>query len=529
MVKRGKSVRRLPAARKTPTRLKRAPANVDLRKENATLRRELAEALERQTATSEVLQVISSTPGELEPVFRSMLENATRVCGAKFGTMHLLEGETVRRVALYNVPSAYAEAIETRTFRPHPEGGLGQAIRTKQAAHIEDVRLSPAYLEGSPAIVALSDLGGARTLVIVPMLRDAKLVGAIGVYRQEVRPFNDRQIELLSNFARQAVIAIENTRLLRELRQRTDDLTESLEQQTATSEVLKVISASPADVKPVFESILSNALHICEAKFGHLLLYDGESFQATHLHDVPPSYREYWEQHAPIRPGPNTGLGRLARTKQVAHIPDLKADSAYAEREPLRVVTVEQAGARSFLAVPMLKENRLIGAIVIYRKEVRPFSDKQIELVKNFAAQAVIAIENTRLLSELRESLQQQTATADVLKTISSSPGELKPVFKAMLENATRICEAKFGTLYLSEGDGFRAAAMHNAPPAYEEARAGDHASTCLHRPLACGEDKAGGPDRRRDVGTGIYRAQSVLRHCRRRSAAIARVSAFRC
>ena len=167
MVKRGKSVRRLPAARKTPARRKRAPADVDLKKENATLRRELAEALERQTATSEVLQVISSTPGELGPVFQSMLENATRVCGAKFGTMHLLEGETVRRVALYNVPSAYAEALETRTFRPHPEGGLGQAIRTKQAAHIADVRLSPAYLEGSPAIVALSDLGGARTLVIV--------------------------------------------------------------------------------------------------------------------------------------------------------------------------------------------------------------------------------------------------------------------------------------------------------------------------------------------------------------------------
>jgi transcriptional regulator with GAF, ATPase, and Fis domain len=173
------------------------------------------------------------------------------------------------------------------------------------------------------------------------------------------------------------------------------ELAEALEQQTATSEVLKVISSSPGDMKPVFEAILSNALRICEAKFGHLLLYDGESFLATHLHDVPPSYREYWEQHGPIRPSPNTGLGRLARTKQVAHIPDLKADSAYAEREPLRVVTVEQAGARSFVAVPMLKENKLIGAIVIYRKEVRPFTDKQIDLVTTFADQAVIAIENT--------------------------------------------------------------------------------------------------------------------------------------
>src|SRR5258705_11595550 len=180
-------------------------------------------------------------------------------------------------------------------FGPHPEGGLGQVIRTKQVAPIADVRNNPAYLEGSPVIVALSDLAGARTLVAVPMLRDAELVGTIVVYRQEVRPFTDKQIELLSNFAKQAVIAIENTRLLRELRERTDDLGEALRQQTATADVLKVISSSPGDMKPVFQAILSNALRICEAKFGHLLLHDGESFLATHLHDVPSSYREYWE------------------------------------------------------------------------------------------------------------------------------------------------------------------------------------------------------------------------------------------
>jgi signal transduction histidine kinase len=245
---------------------------------------------------------------------------------------------------------------------------------------------------------------------------------------------------------------------------------EALEQQTATSEVLKVISASPGDMKPVFEAMLANALRICEAKFGHLLLYDGESFHATHLHDVPPSYREFWEQHAPMRPSSNTGLARLARTKQVIHIPDLKADSAYVEREPLRVVTVEDAGARSLVAVPMLKENKLIGAIVIYRQEVWPFTDKQIELVKNFADQAVIAIENTRLLSELRESLQQQTATADVLKVISSSQGVLKPVFDSILINATRICEASFANLVLVEGDDLRIGAMHGAPAAFAEA-----------------------------------------------------------
>ena len=478
MAKRGKSVRRHPAARKTPRTRKRGPADIDPGKQIAALRRELAEALERQTAASEVLQVISSTPGNLEPVFQKMLESATRVCGAKFGTMNLVEGKNVQLVALYNVPPAYVDALgQSRTFRPHPESPLGKVISTKQVVHVADLRTSPAYLEGNPVVVALSNLAGARTFINVPMLKDARLVGTIGVYRQEVRPFTDKQIELLSNFARQAVIAIENARLLKELRQRTDDLTESLEQQTATSEVLEIISSSPGDLEPVFRKMLENATRICGANFGQMNLYAEGSFRPVALYNTPPAYAASLAVAA-FRPHPQSGLGTVARTRRVVHIEDIRTLPPYLEGNPSVVALADLAGARAYFVVPMLKENELIGAITIYRQEVKPFTAKQSELVANFAKQAVIAIENTRLLKELRqrtedlrESLQQQTATADVLKVISNSPGELKPVFQAMLENATRICDAKFGALYLSEGDGFRAAAMYNAPPAYEAAR----------------------------------------------------------
>jgi hypothetical protein len=251
-----------------------------------------------------------------------------------------------------------------------------------------------------------------------------------------------------------------------------------LEQQTATSEVLKVISSSPGEIKPVFEAILENATRICEAKFGNLFLYADNSFRVAAQKNAPPAYAERWRQRPVIVVGdnPHNPLDRLAASKSVIDIPDLMAETGYIERDPRFVALVEAAGARTHLAVPMLKDNELVGAISIFRQDVCPFTSKQIELVENFASQAVIAIENARLLNELRqrtddlsESLEQQTATSEVLKVISSSPGELERVFNAMLENAVRICAARFGSLIFFEGDAYRRAALYNAPAAFAE------------------------------------------------------------
>jgi len=289
------------------------------------------------------------------------------------------------------------------------------------------------------------------------MVKDNGLVGVISIYRKEVRPLTEKQIELVQNFAAQAVIAIENSRLLNELR-------ESLEQQTATADVLRVISSSPGDLTPVFQAMLESAVHICEARFGNLLLYDGDVFRHVALHNAPDAWAAEQKRDAvPPRHAARV-LYRIVDTKQVIHIADMAAENP---DEPI----VQTAGARTVLIVPMLQESKLIGVIAIYRQEVRPFTDKQIELLEGFAAQAVIAIENTRLLNELRESLEQQTATSEVLQVISSSPGELEPVFQTMLANATRLCDAKFGILNLYDGRAFSNDAFYGVPPAFEARR----------------------------------------------------------
>ena len=432
--------------------------------ENTRLLNELRESLEQQTATSEVLSVISSSPGELEPVFQAMLENATRICEAKFGTLYLVEGDAYRIAAMHNAPPAYAEFQRRRgPFQPEAGGHLDRVMRTKQVSHTADAAAEA--VPGPPA-----RFGGARSRIVVPMLKENALIGVISIYRQEVRPFTEKQIDLVRSFAAQAVIAIENTRLLNELRQRTDDLTESLEQQTATSEVLKVISSSPGELEPVFQTILESATRICEAKFGVLQLSEGNGFRAVALHDVPPAYAEAMQRDPVFCPIAGHPLDRLASSKEVVHIPDVRAE------QRMRGRMVALAGARTLLLVPVLKDNVLIGVVSIYRQEVRPFTNKQIELVQNFAAQAVIAIENTRLLNELRqrtddltESLEQQTATSEVLSVISSSPGDLEPVFQTMLENAVRICDAKFGVLFRYDNEFFDPVATFGVPPVHAE------------------------------------------------------------
>jgi GAF domain-containing protein len=427
--------------------------NVRLFDEVQLRTRELAEALEQETATSEVLQVISSSPGELEPVFQAMLANATRICEASFGMLFRFKGDAVEAAAMLGVPPAFAEFWQRGLQRPGPQTALGRVRDTKQMVHVVDVMADPAYIEREPVFVAAVQLGGFRSILNVPMLKDKELVGAFAIYRQEVRAFTDKQIELVTSFARQAVIAVENVRLLNELRQ-------SLQQQTATADVLKVISRSAFDLQRVFETVAESAVRLCEADKAFIFRFDGELLRAVVAFNASQELREFVEKN-PIRPGRHSGTARCALERRTIHIRDVLDDREYTYGakgvDPIRTV----------LCVPMLKGDDLLGVILVYHLEVKPFTDNQVALIETFADQAAIAIENVRLLSELRESLQQQTATADVLKVISRSTFDLQTVLQTLVESAARLCEADQGTIAREQDGGFFRVATYGFSPEF--------------------------------------------------------------
>jgi GAF domain-containing protein/anti-sigma regulatory factor (Ser/Thr protein kinase) len=429
--------------------------------ENARLMTETREALEQQTATAEVLQVINSSPGDLAPVFDAMLDRASELCGAAFGCLWTYDGERMHAAALRGGPPAFAEFL---TRAPHPVGpdnAHGRLLRGEPVVHIADVADDEAYRAGDPVRRHLVELGGGRTLLAVPLHKDGQFLGDFVMYRTEVRPFSDKQIALLQNFAAQAVIAMENARLLTETR-------EALEQQTATAEVLQVINSSPGNLAPVFDAMLAKAMRLCEAAFGILLVRDGSNFRTAALHGVPSAMAEFLS-HTPREPGKHTAVGRMLEGEDVVQFEDMKKELAYLSGDSRQRAFVELGGTRTYVAVALRRDGRLVGTIGAYRQEVRPFTDKQIALLQNFAAQAVIAMENARLITETREALEQQTATAEVLGVINSSPGDLAPVFDAILEKAHGLCRVARGSLELYDGQNFRAVATHGLADSFAD------------------------------------------------------------
>ena len=430
--------------------------------ENTRLLTEQREALDRQTATAEVLQVINSSPGNLAPVFDAMLERALRLCEASCGHFRTFDGELLHLVAARGVPDAYAEFLRT-PVRPYAENQLGRILRGEQMVVSVDAADEEPYRVGNSLRRAFVDLGGARSTVTVALAKDKKLLGTLTVYRQEVRPFTDKHIALVQSFAAQAVIAMDNARLLGDLRHRTDDLQESLEYQTATSEVLEVIGRSTSDLQPVLDTMLAAALRLCNVQSGGVAVRRGDTLHYIAAAGHTPEFRQFLQNHAfPINHA-NAG-GRAVLRGTTVHISDVETEPGYSVPE-----TVQLGRQRAMLSVPLMGQGDAVGVITLSRVEPRPFTERQIGLIETFADQAVIAMENARLLSELRESLEQQTATSEVLKTISRSSVGLEAVLQTLVETVSRLCRADLAYMFRQEDELYHLVAAHGLS---EKARA---------------------------------------------------------
>src|SRR5215469_2769828 len=459
---------------------------IDLRQTVAELRQQLDartaerdEALAREAAMAEVMQVINSSPSDLAPVFDAMLARAVSLCEATHGHIWRVEGHQAHAVALRG-DAQFIESMRRESptnllsGRPLTRIARGEhVVRIPDATKEELYRTHHAYRE-------FIDASGIRSGVMVALRKDEALLGVFVVYRQEVRPFTDKQIALLQNFAAQAVIAMENARLLTETR-------EALEQQTATAEVLGVINSSPGDLAPVFDAMLDRAMRLCDANFGWMFTIDGDSAHIVAERDVPKAFVAYVTKNPPGI-GPDTFFGRAILRRSIIHTADITTADTYRSGHPLANAAADLGGVRAILMAPLLKEDRALGVFAIFRTEVRPFTNKQIALLENFAAQAVIAMENARLITETREALEQQTATAELLGVINSSPGDLEPVFESILDKAHALCGADRGGLILRDGERFHAVALYGMPQQFENLLREPFGPTINHKRLLQGE-----------------------------------------
>ena len=420
----------------------------------ADLERRLDELLAQQTATADVLKVISRSNFDLQTVLETLIKSAVELCGANRGSIFLREGD------VFPLKAASSTTPEFLQYWAANPAKAGRGSATSRVIASGKVEIIPDVLDEPDIKMPSGSLSRIRAALGVPMLRNDKVEGVLVLTRPEPGPFTKSQIDLVQTFADQAMIAIENARLFDEVQTKTADLQESLQHQTATSEVLEVISRSPGELNPVFQTILASATNICDAQFGLLVLYEDDGFRCASMFNLPPAFAETFSRNPVINPPPIDPLGRLIATLQLVHVVDVKQEPAYLTNFPPIVELVELGGARTLLLVPMLREKSLVGVIAIFRQTVHAFSDKQIDLVTSFGSQAVIAIENARLLNETKEALERQTATADILRVISQSPTDVRPVFDAIVLTAVRLFRCDLAFFLRCHGATFSQAAL---------------------------------------------------------------------